>query len=218
MCVCCNVDYAIGHHGGAVNRRRETGLAENLKFSIGRQHDEVSVARLLDKQYLAGITAEGGRFRSYLLTVFKHFLSNEWKKSQTQKRGGRQTIVSLDWQAAESRYQDEPVDHQTPEKVFDRHWASSLLDRVLVAVQFEYTANGRADVFQALRGSLSGDTARIPYAVLGDGLKVSEGAVKIAVHRLRKRYGELLRAEIATTVSHAEDVDEEIRYLISLVG
>jgi len=175
-------------------------------------------ARLLEKRYLEGITAEGGRFRSYLLTMLKHFLANEWQKGRTQKRGGNATIISVDFHAAEDRYHYEPVDQSTPETLFERRWASTLLEKVLAALQSEYTTSRRSTLFEGLRGCLSGNLAQIGYAELGAGLGMTEGAIKVAIHRLRKRYGELLRAEIAMTVSRTEDIDEEIRHLITLVG
>jgi RNA polymerase sigma-70 factor (ECF subfamily) len=172
-------------------------------------------ARLLDKRYLAGVTVEGSRFRSYLLTMVKHFLAKEWQKNQAQKRGGNKTILSLDLEAAEGQYQFEPAVSETPETLFERRWASTLLDAVMATLQGEYASKPK--LFEALRGCLAGDKGQIPYAQLGEALHMSEGAIKVAVHRLRKRYGELLRAEIAHTVTRSEEIDDEIRHLISVV-
>lgn len=175
-------------------------------------------AALLNKRYLAGIKVEGGRFRSYLLTVLKHFLANDRQKQLAQKRGGKHIFVSLDLDKAEDRYQYEPTAKETPETLFEQRWASTLLNQVLAALESEYRANDRLDLFESLRGFLSGDTAQIPYAELAARLGLSQGAVKVAVHRLRKRYGQLLRGAIARTVGSPEEVDDEIRYLIGLLG
>ena len=126
-------------------------------------------ARLLGKHYLEGITEEGGRFRSYLLTALKHFLANEWQKLQAQKRGGTKSIVSLDLKTAEDRYQFEPADEQTPEIIFERRWASALLDQVMGRLRDEYLASGKEGVFDRFRACLSGDKSQIPYAELGAG-------------------------------------------------
>jgi RNA polymerase sigma-70 factor (ECF subfamily) len=175
-------------------------------------------ARLLDKQFLKPVQVEGGRFRSYLLTMLKRFLANERARSQTEKRGGGKKILSIDEKAAEQQYQIEPVENVTPEVLFERRWASMLLDRVMARLEREYTVSGRAEQFTMLRGQLSGDKGQIGYAQLGASCGMSEGAVKVAVHRLRKRYGQLLREEIAPLVSSAEEIDLEIRHLMTVVS
>lgn len=171
--------------------------------------------RLLDKHYLEGITREGGRFRSYLLTTLKHFLANEWERARTQKRGGGKALVSLDDQDAESRYKFEPADRGTPEILFERRWALTVLDQVMVRLREEYITQGKAVLFEHLQPLLAGDKSLIPCAEVGAALSMSEGAVIVAVHRLRKRYGQLLRDEIAETAATSEEVEDEIRYLIS---
>jgi RNA polymerase sigma-70 factor (ECF subfamily) len=173
-------------------------------------------ARLLDKNYLKNITVEGGKFRSYLLTLLKHFLANEWNRERAQKRGGGRTILSIDDKDAETRYACEPADHSTPEALYERRWATTLLDQAMERLRADYAASGKSTLFAALQGHLSGAERLVPYAKLGASLGMSEGAVKAAVHRLRKRYGELLRAEIADTVSGPEEVEEEIRNLIAV--
>jgi RNA polymerase sigma factor (sigma-70 family) len=175
-------------------------------------------ARLVDRNHLAGITIEGGKFRSYMLTVLKHFLTNERERALTQKRGGHNTFFSIDDKTAENRYQFEPVDHTTPESIFERHWALTLLDRVMGQLRDAYAAEGKAEFFERLRPCLSGAERLVPYSELGTTLGLSEGALKVAVHRLRKRYGALLRAEIADTVSSPEEIDEEIRHLIEVTA
>jgi RNA polymerase sigma factor (sigma-70 family) len=175
-------------------------------------------ARLVDKNYLMGITVEGGKFRSYMLTVLKHFLTNEWERAQTQKRGGGKNAFSMDDETAEERYKFEPVDHMTPENIFERRWALTLLDQVMARLRDEYATGGKAELFDRLRPCLSGAERLIPYAELGATVGLSESAVKVAVHRLRKRYGELLRVEIGDTVSGPEEIEEEIRHLIEVTG
>ena len=175
-------------------------------------------ARLLDKNFLKAITVEGGKFRSYLLTLLKHFLANEWNREHAQKRGGGKTLLSIDDKTAETRYACEPSANSTPETLFERRWALTLLDEVMDRLRHDYTASGKIRLFAALQGHLSGAEKLVPYAELGADLGMSEGAVKTAVSRLRKRYGELLRAEIADTVSGPEEVEEEIRNLISVTA
>ena len=175
-------------------------------------------ARLLEKEYLEGITREGGKFRSFLLTAVQRFLANQWERAQAQKRGGGETIVSIDEAIGESRYQIEPADNATPEQLFERRWALALIDQVFRRLQDEYHGSGKSNLFDRLQVFLSGDKRLIPYAEVGAGLEMSEGAVKVAVHRLRKRYGELLREEIAHTVSSPDEVNEELRHLLAALG
>jgi RNA polymerase sigma-70 factor (ECF subfamily) len=183
-------------------RRRgyETHEAEDLTQEF--------FARLLAKNYLADVDREKGKFRSFLLASLKHFLANEWDKARAQKRGGDQMLVSLD---AETRYQREPVDEASADKLLDRAWAVALLDLVLVRLEAESDSKH----FAALKSFLTASKDAIPYAEVADKLGTSEGAVKVAVHRLRKRYRVLLREEIAHTVATPADVDEEIRHLFA---
>lgn len=175
-------------------------------------------ARLLDKNSLAGIKREGGKFRSFLLTALKHFLINEWQQRQTAKRGGGKPIISLDELDAEKRYQFEPADSATPELLFERRWAATVLDQVMRRLRERYTADGQAELFEALQSCLTGAKQTLAYAKLAAKLSTTESAVKMAVHRLRKRYGECLRAEIALTVNSPAEVEEEIRCLIAAAG
>jgi RNA polymerase sigma factor (sigma-70 family) len=173
-------------------------------------------ARLIAKNYVRDVDPSKGKFRSFLLASLKHFLANEWDKSRAQKRGGGQTIVSLD---AETRYRLEPADVVSADKIFDRRWALTLLDEVLKRLRDEYAADGKARLFEQLKETLTGERSTTPYAKLGDRLGMTEGAVKVAVHRLRQRYRETLRAEIAETVSGPEEVEEELRHLyVALSG
>lgn len=175
-------------------------------------------ARLLGRHALAHLTREGGKFRSFLLTALNHFLINEWEQHRAQKRDERRIALSLDALDAETRYRFEPADEATPEVLFERHWAATLLEQILHRLRDEYTAQGKAELFQRLRPCLTGAELMLPYAALARQSGLSEGAVKMAVRRLRHRYGELLRAEIAHTVARPEEIDEEIRHLIAITA
>jgi RNA polymerase sigma factor (sigma-70 family) len=172
-------------------------------------------ARLLERHSLAAADPAKGRFRSYILAAMKNFLADKWSKTQAHKRGGGTETVSLDWTSAEQRYRLEPADHAAPDKLFDRQWAVALLDAAMSRLEAEHRQEDKADTFAALRPTLIGERAAQPYAELAARFGTSEGAVKVAVHRLRKRYRALLRAEIASTVSTPEEVDAEMRHLFS---
>lgn len=172
-------------------------------------------ARLLAQDFLAGVAREKGKFRSFLLAALKHFLANEWDRAQSQKRGGGRRLIPLDALSAESRYRQEPADTLTPEKLFERQWAATLLEQTLARLQAEFAAEGKLTQFEALKGYLTTDAPSSSYADVGEKLALSAGAVKVAVHRLRRRYRELLRSEIAQTVADPADVDEEIRHLLA---
>jgi len=175
-------------------------------------------ARLLEKNYLEAVDRAKGRFRSFLLAALKHFLANDWDRQHAQKRGGATCHIPIDTQSAEARYGLEPGHEQTPEKLFERRWALTLLDQVLARLREEFVAVGKAQQFDELKVVLTSDKRTIPYAELGARLGLSEGAVKVAVHRLRQRYRDLLRAEIAETVASAAEVEEEIRHLFAALA
>jgi RNA polymerase sigma-70 factor (ECF subfamily) len=146
----------------------------------------------------------------------KHFLSNQRDQARAQKRGGGRPPISLDTHSAESRYAMEPVDGTTPEKIFDRRWAITLLEQVLGRLRGEFSAIGKSALFDELKPTLTGASA--PYAQIAARLNMTEGAVKVAAHRLRQRYRELVREEVAQTVGNAGDVDEELRELMSALS
>jgi RNA polymerase sigma-70 factor (ECF subfamily) len=171
--------------------------------------------RLLAKDDLAGVDRRKGKFRAFLLAALKHFLANQWDRSQAKKHGGGQRIVSLDALSAESRYRLEPSHDLTPEKLFERQWALTVLERVLDRLQAELDADGKAALFQGLKPFLTGGRPAASYAEAAAELEMSEGAVKVAVHRLRRRYRQILKEEIAHTVASPEEVDDEIRYLLA---
>jgi RNA polymerase sigma factor (sigma-70 family) len=170
-------------------------------------------ARLLEKGWLDGVAREKGKFRSFLLASMKHFLANERDHARAQKRGGGRSMISLDTGSAESRYAMEPQDPVTPERVFDRQWALTLLEQVLARLRDEFTAGGKAALFDELKSTLTG--VQTPYSQIAGKLGMTEGAVKVSAHRLRQRYRELIRSEVAQTVDGEKNVDEELRDLMS---
>ena len=175
-------------------------------------------ATLLDKRYLAMADPDRGRFRAFLLTSVKHFLANQRARAQAQKRGGGKPLLSLDFTDAEGRYLAEPSHGLTAERLYERRWALTLLDRVLGQLAAEYEANGQAALFDALRDSLVRPRGTTPYRQIAAELERTEGAVKTAVHRLRRRYRKLLIAEISHTVAPGEDAQDEIRMLFTAIS
>jgi len=175
-------------------------------------------ARLLEKRYLARLKREGGRFRSFLLTALKRFLAKERDRARAQKRGGTVTRISIDQEAAESRYRQEPADTLSADRIYEQRWAQALLDRVLTQLGEAYQAEGKSALFDQISGALSGSRESVPYAAIAARLETTEAAIKMAVQRLRRRYRELLRAEIAQTVAGPEEVEEEIRHLYATFG
>jgi RNA polymerase sigma factor (sigma-70 family) len=167
-------------------------------------------ARLLEKNHLDGLSPERGRFRSFLLAALKHFLANEWDKSQSKKRGGGVSLLSLDWQDAESRYRIEPADQLSPDKLYDRAWALTLLERVLRRLE---RANEGNAYFSELKPCLTTERGAIDYPEVAARLGMSENALRVAVHRLRKQYRELLRAEISETLADPQLLDDELQAL-----
>jgi RNA polymerase sigma-70 factor (ECF subfamily) len=174
--------------------------------------------RLLEHNYLAGVNREKGRFRSFLLASLKHFLANEWDKAKAQKRGGGRVLISIDAAAGESSVGLEPADVLTAEKIFERRWALSLLEQVLRRLREEYTRDDKEQQFEQLKSTLTEASRSVSYAEIARRLATSEGAVKVAVHRLRQRYRELLRAEIADTVADPGEIDDEIRNLFAALS
>lgn len=171
-------------------------------------------AHFLKRNYLDGLSAERGRFRAFLLAALKHFLANEWDRGARRKRGGGKAPLSLDWQSADTRYQIDPPDQLSPDRLYDRAWAVTLLEQVIVRLRDEHVAAGKAALFEALKPFLTVGKKAIPYSQPATALGLTEGAVRVAVHRLRRRYRELLRAEIANTLSDPTPVDEEMRTLL----
>jgi len=177
-------------------------------------------ARLLEKHYVRDCRQERGRFRSFLLASMKNFLANEWDRTQADKRGGGNLPVSLDAviQNGEHRYSLEPRNNLTPENIFEKEWAVTLLDQTLRALEKEFELAGKKHQFTRLKDFLTGPETRIPYSEVAHSLGISEGAVKVAVLRVRARFREILRQEISETVSDPSEVGDEFRYLKSVLA
>lgn len=174
-------------------------------------------ARLLERQSLSTANPEKGRFRSFILAAMNNFLATEWAKARAKKRGGGAQVLSLDLAAAEQRLDVEPADPSAPDKFFEKQWALTLLQAVLDRLEAEYQRDNNSGLFAALKQTLTGTRESQPYADLAAKLHLSEGSVKVAVHRLRRRYRELIRAEIAHTLDRPEDIDGEMRHLFRVL-
>ena len=174
-------------------------------------------AVLLEKEYLKIADRQKGRFRSFLLKAFQRFLSKEQDRRLALKRGGGDVILSINSDDAEARYRAEPQDEQTPEKLYERRWALTLLNRVLEALQKSYEERGQQEFFDCCREYLLGSGGTPSYAETAERLGLSESAVKVGVHRLRQRYREQLLEEVSRTVESSEDVNDEIRNLLTAV-
>ena len=175
-------------------------------------------ARLLEHQWIARVDRLKGRFRSFLLMALKRFLAKEWDKSKTLKRGGNLQFVQLQLDSAESRYNGESANTDTPDQIFEKQWALALLERVLNQLRDHYVLNGKGDLFRVLEPCLIGSGSNQPYASLATELGMTEGALKVAVSRLRERYRVLLRKEIAHTVASPTEIDEELRHLFRVLA
>ncbi len=175
-------------------------------------------AQLLERNAVARADPERGRFRCFLLASLKHFLAHEWEKARARKRGGHAHIIPLDHDTAETCCVQPAAPGDTPDQAYDRQWALSLLDLVLGRLREEYAETGRDEFFLGLKETLSGGRSEMRYRDLGARLGLSEGAVKVAAHRLRRRYRELLREEIARTVSTPAEVEQELRQLFAALG
>ena len=174
-------------------------------------------ARLLEKNYLAKADPDRGKFRTFLLRSLKNFLVNEWKRAGRLKRGGGLEFLSIDTNAAEHRYAVEAPEQFNPDAEYDTLWAVTLIEQVLSALRQEFNAADKAQLFEELKGFIWGDKSAASYTQIAGHLNLSEGNVKVAVHRLRHRFRALLRAEVANTVARPEDIDGELRHLISVL-
>src|SRR6266496_3917283 len=171
--------------------------------------------RMLEGRYLDRADPEKGRFRSFLLTSLKFFVADEEDRQRAYKRGGG-AVVSLEFSSGEGRYQREPAHDETPERIFERRWALTVLDRVVERLRDEFVQHGRPEHFDRLKVFLLGQSD-VPYAALAHEMNTSEGALKVAIHRLRKRYRELFRQEIADTVADLVEVESELRFLAAVL-
>jgi RNA polymerase sigma-70 factor (ECF subfamily) len=188
--------------------------------NIDEAHDltQEFFARLLEKNYLAAAQPDRGRFRAFLLTAFKHFLANEWEKARAQKRGGGKQAFTLDFSTGESHHAIEPASGLTPEAAYDREWAMILLAAVIASLQEEFTRDGKQAEFGELKGFLTGEHVTESFAGAAQKLGRSEGAFKMAVQRLKGRFRNRLREQIARTVTGPEEIDAEIRDLFAAFG
>jgi RNA polymerase sigma factor (sigma-70 family) len=175
-------------------------------------------ARLLESDFLGSVDRAKGKFRSFLLACCKHFLANERDRAKALKRGGGRSHIPLDFDVAESKYQLESSQALPAEKLFERRWALTLLDQVLLRLRDEFVKAGKEEYFDRLKSYLTGDRGGLSYEAFGQQFGMTEGAVKVAVHRLRRRYRELLREEIARTVDEPGEVEAEIRELFAILG
>jgi DNA-directed RNA polymerase specialized sigma24 family protein len=169
-------------------------------------------ARLLQKNYLGAVEQERGHFRTFLLVVFKRFLSEQWRRGQAQKRGGREAAVPFDTELAECLYQNEPSAKLPADKLYEQRWALTLLEKTMGRLRAEFQAAGKTGEFDRLKDFLTAGKAEVSPSGMTDG------ALRVAVHRLRKRFRHILREEIAHTVARAEDVDEELRHLLDALS
>ncbi len=174
--------------------------------------------QMLEKHSLSGVDAKPGKFRSFLLASLKHFVANELDRVRAQKRGGSHTILSLDFCNAEKQYILEPTHQMSPEKLFEKSWALTVLEHAMNQLEAEFANSKKKRLFDRLRVYLTAETDAIPYRDAAAQLRMTEGAVKMAVHRLRTRYGKLLREKVAQTVATQEQIDEEIRDLLTVLS
>ena len=174
-------------------------------------------ARLLRGNWVAQADRQRGRFRTFLLSAMQHFMANEWNKAHARKRGGHAPIVSLNDDSAEQRYLLEPAEKSTPETLFERGWALSLLNDVLRRLEDEYRHDGKSAWMEAMRPALTADRDSINYAEIAGQLGMSETAARVAVHRLRQRYRRLIQTEVANTVASPDEVDGEMRHLFQVL-
>jgi RNA polymerase sigma-70 factor (ECF subfamily) len=182
-------------------------------------HTQAYFARFLEKGWVRGVRADRGRFRTFLLTSVRNFLSNERERHRATKRGGGKTILSLDHASTEGRYLLEPSDPVTPETLYERAWASETVTRALDRLQEEMSvAEGGRERFDQLKAHITGEDSSPAYREMAVAWKVSESTVRAAVHRLRKRLGRALRDEVATTVADPADVEKELRHLLAAMG
>ncbi len=206
--LCCTYWYPLYTY----LRRRGYGTHEAEDYTQG------FFAILLEKHRLESADPARGRFRSFLLASLKHFVTNEQERAQAKKRGGDRQMFSLDVADAEHRYALEPVDGLSPEKLFERSWALTVLRETLVQLRREFVRQDKKDLFEQLKPYLQADENPTAYAEIAATLGMTEGAVRVAVHRLRQRYGQLVRREIAHTVASPDQVDEELQQLLAALA
>ncbi len=222
---------AAGHDASPAARQALAQLCETYWYPLyayirrlGHQPAEAQdltqgfFVHLLEKEAIQVAEPSRGRFRSFLLASLNHYTTNQWRRDQAQKRGGGRTPLSLDLPDGERRYTLEPVVDAPAERVFMRRWAITVLDQAVQRLRDDYERSGKLELFDSLKGFLGGGPSNVPYSDIAAELGSTEGAVKVAVHRLRMRCREMLRREIAQTVDSESEVDEEIRDLFQAVA
>ena len=222
---------AAGHQSTGPGRQALTTLCQTYWYPLyaylrRRGHNAEDAedltqgffTRMFEKGTLGVADPERGRFRSFLLASLRHYVSHERDHARAEKRGGSTLVLPLALEGAEGRYHREPPDGRTPETLFDQRWALTVLDRVAATLREEFGRRGKEAVFDGLRDHLIGADDRLSYREIGARLGLSEVAARVAVYRLRRRFGELLRREIGETVTSPEDIEDEIQYLIRTVA
>lgn len=196
------------------------GYVRRRISNVAEAHDltQAFFAELLEKNYVAAADPERGRFRTFLLTSLRNFLSKQWDKQKALKRGGGQSLVSLDFAKVDSSFRIEPESRQTPEQIFEREWTLTLLSQILDRLRTEFEGRGQSTEFEHLKPHLIGNCDGVSWAETATKMNTTEAAAKMAGSRLRARYRDLLRSEIAETVSNADDVDDEIQKLFQTLG
>lgn len=220
-----------GHRSSADSRQALESLCESYWYPLyayvrkrvrdrseAEDMTQAFFTELLEKNYIAAATPERGRFRAFLLTAFKHFLSKQWEKAKARKRGGGRAPISLDFESADSRFTIEPPSGLTAEQLFERQWAVALLDQTMEQLRREFLRAGKQQQFDELKGFIIGDHAGATYSDVSRRLNMTSAAAKMAASRMRRRYRELLRDEIAQTVSGPNEIDDEIRNLFAALN
>jgi RNA polymerase sigma-70 factor (ECF subfamily) len=221
----------VGDPGSGVARDALARLCESYWYPlysyVRRRVENVHEAQdltqaffshLLEHHAIVKADRDRGRFRAFLLTALKNFLANEWDKARAEKRGGGRAVLPLDFEAGESQLAREPVHELTAEKLYERRWVLTMLRQVLETLQSEWTAAGKAAHFELFQEALTGDSSAIDYDRAAAALSITPAAAKQAAYRLRKRYRELFRGEVARTVEHESEVDDEIGRLLKILG
>jgi len=219
---------SAGHTSSPDSRRALASLCETYWYPlyayVRRRVPDVSEAQdmtqaffaeLLEKNYVGSATPDRGRFRAFLLTAFKHFLSKQWEKAKAQKRGGGRAPIPLDFESADSSIRIEPASGITAEQFYDQQWAIALLGQIIKQLEAECEQSGKSKLFEELKGFIIGDHIGTSYGQVAEKLNLTEAAAKKAASRMRRRYRELLREEIAQTVEGPDKVGDEIRNLFN---
>jgi RNA polymerase sigma-70 factor (ECF subfamily) len=173
---------------------------------------------LLEKEYIKAADREKGRFRTFLLVALQRFLANDWDRARAQKRGGRSEHVSLDTSSAETQYQVEVASAVSPEQIYDRRWALALLGKTMARLRAEFVASGKQDEFDQIKECLTADRGSLDYGALAERTGQSEGTLRVGIHRLRKRFREIFREEVAQTVATPTEIDAEMRHLMTALA